>query len=172
MAQFRMPAEWAPHAATWTAWPHDREQWLEGLDEPQRARGGFVVRVAHEQVDALAAAVVDDRGDHLHECPLRVGEPLEPLLRVKRPRRPGRGVRRPLGGHAKGHAAVYYVHAFGGGSMATPRPRRAAMKACANASADGKRLRGSFAIATASTSSTAVGTRPSRLGRTGGECTT
>ncbi len=32
-----MPAEWARHDAVWTAWPHDPEQWLEGLDAPQRA---------------------------------------------------------------------------------------------------------------------------------------
>jgi agmatine deiminase len=24
---FRMPAEWEPHAATWLAWPHEREDW-------------------------------------------------------------------------------------------------------------------------------------------------
>ena len=34
---FRMPAEWAPHDAVWTAWPHDPEQWLEGLEAPRRA---------------------------------------------------------------------------------------------------------------------------------------
>ncbi|HEX9200927.1 MAG TPA: agmatine deiminase family protein [Acidobacteriaceae bacterium] len=26
-AQYRMPAEWAPHAATWIAWPHNPEDW-------------------------------------------------------------------------------------------------------------------------------------------------
>ncbi|MDE3104549.1 MAG: agmatine deiminase family protein [Acidobacteriota bacterium] len=25
--QFRMPAEWGPHAATWIAWPHNAEDW-------------------------------------------------------------------------------------------------------------------------------------------------
>ena len=25
--QFRMPAEWEPHAATWLAWPHNPEDW-------------------------------------------------------------------------------------------------------------------------------------------------
>lgn len=24
---YRMPAEWAPHAATWIAWPHERSDW-------------------------------------------------------------------------------------------------------------------------------------------------
>jgi agmatine deiminase len=32
-----MPAEWALHDAVWTAWPHDPEQWLEGLAAPRRA---------------------------------------------------------------------------------------------------------------------------------------
>ncbi|RDI94613.1 agmatine deiminase family protein [Meiothermus sp. QL-1] len=31
-----MPPEWAPHAATWTAWPYDDEKWL-GYLEPVRA---------------------------------------------------------------------------------------------------------------------------------------
>jgi len=46
-----MPAEWAPHSAVWTAWPHDPEQWLEGLEAPQRALMGMV------------AAIVDLDGD-------------------------------------------------------------------------------------------------------------
>src|SRR5665811_948816 len=24
---YRMPAEWVPHAATWIAWPHNPEDW-------------------------------------------------------------------------------------------------------------------------------------------------
>ncbi|HET9364853.1 MAG TPA: agmatine deiminase family protein, partial [Candidatus Angelobacter sp.] len=24
---YRMPAEWAPHAATWLAWPHNKNDW-------------------------------------------------------------------------------------------------------------------------------------------------
>ena len=42
-----MPAEWAVHDAVWTAWPHDSDQWLEGLAAPQRA------------LMAMAAAIVD-----------------------------------------------------------------------------------------------------------------
>ena len=30
---YRMPAEWEPHAATWLAWPHNRETW-PGAFEP------------------------------------------------------------------------------------------------------------------------------------------
>src|SRR5580704_5836422 len=26
-SDYRMPAEWEPHAATWIAWPHNREDW-------------------------------------------------------------------------------------------------------------------------------------------------
>ena len=42
---FRMPAEWAPHTAVWTAWPHDPEQWLEGLEAPQRALMDMVAAI-------------------------------------------------------------------------------------------------------------------------------
>ncbi len=35
--EFRMPAEWERHDAVWTAWPHDPEQWLEGLEAPRQA---------------------------------------------------------------------------------------------------------------------------------------
>jgi agmatine deiminase len=51
---FQMPAEWAPHEAVWTAWPHDPEQWLEGLAAPQRA------------LMAMCAVIVDgDRGERV-----------------------------------------------------------------------------------------------------------
>lgn len=36
-ARLSMPAEWAPHDAVWTAFPHDPEQWAEGLEAPRRA---------------------------------------------------------------------------------------------------------------------------------------
>ena len=61
--QFSMPAEWAPHSAVWTAWPHDPEQWLEGLAAPQRA------------LMAMCAAIVDLDGAHPR------GERVELLVR-------------------------------------------------------------------------------------------
>jgi agmatine deiminase len=43
---FQMPAEWAPHEAVWTAWPHDPDQWLEGLEAPQRALMAMCAAIA------------------------------------------------------------------------------------------------------------------------------
>jgi agmatine deiminase len=42
---FSMPAEWAPHDAVWTAWPHDPEQWAEGLEAPQRAMAEMIAAI-------------------------------------------------------------------------------------------------------------------------------
>ncbi len=63
-----MPAEWAPHTAVWTAWPHDPEQWLEGLEAPQRslmAMVAAIVDVEHgtprgERVELLVRDAVDE----------------------------------------------------------------------------------------------------------------
>lgn len=48
-----MPAEWAPHEAVWTAWPHDPEQWLEGLAAPQQALMQMVAAIV--DLDAAGA---------------------------------------------------------------------------------------------------------------------
>ena len=40
-----MPAEWSVHDAVWTAWPHDPDQWLEGLRAPQRSLMAMVVAI-------------------------------------------------------------------------------------------------------------------------------
>jgi agmatine deiminase len=49
-----MPAEWAPHEAVWTAWPHDEEQWAEGLAAPRRS------------LMAMCAAIIDGgRGERV-----------------------------------------------------------------------------------------------------------
>jgi agmatine deiminase len=66
---FRMPAEWAPHEAVWTAWPHDPDQWLEGLEEPQRALMAMVAAIADggrgERVELLVRDRVDEAAARL-----------------------------------------------------------------------------------------------------------
>ena len=65
---FHMPAEWAPHTAVWTAWPHDPEQWLEGLDAPQRALMAMVSEIVDldggtprgERVELLVRDAADE----------------------------------------------------------------------------------------------------------------
>jgi agmatine deiminase len=41
---YSMPAEWAPHRATWIAWPHQKADW-PGRFEPIPWAYGEVVRV-------------------------------------------------------------------------------------------------------------------------------
>jgi agmatine deiminase len=61
---FRMPAEWAPHEAVWTAWPHDADQWLEGLEAPQRALMAMVAAICDsgrgERVELLVRDARDE----------------------------------------------------------------------------------------------------------------
>jgi len=53
---FRMPAEWAPHASTWTAWPHDDGQWIGMLEPVRREFAALVAAIAgSEPVDLLVA---------------------------------------------------------------------------------------------------------------------
>lgn len=33
---YRMPAEWAPHACCWMAWPSRADQWVDGLAAAQK----------------------------------------------------------------------------------------------------------------------------------------
>ena len=58
-----MPAEWQLHDAVWTAWPHDPDQWIEGVAAPQRA------------LMAMVAAIVDLEGSRPR------GERVELLVR-------------------------------------------------------------------------------------------
>ena len=62
---FRMPAEWAPHDAVWTAWPHDPEQWLEGLTAPQRSLMNMIIAIVDggrgERVELLVRGADDER---------------------------------------------------------------------------------------------------------------
>ena len=82
--QYRMPAEWEPHAATWIAWPHHEPDW-PGKLEPIPWVYAEIVRVLHphERVDilchnhdvrdsarrALDAHGVARHGYHLHIVP-------------------------------------------------------------------------------------------------------
>lgn len=43
---FRMPAEWEPHAATWTAWPRDDEYWLGALAKAKQDFATFLRELA------------------------------------------------------------------------------------------------------------------------------
>jgi agmatine deiminase len=46
-----MPAEWAPHYATWISWPHNQETWPGVLDDVERAMANVVAALApHELV--------------------------------------------------------------------------------------------------------------------------
>jgi agmatine deiminase len=58
-----MPAEWAPHEAVWTAWPHDADQWLEGLEAPQRALMAMCAAIADGGKGERVELLVRDRGD-------------------------------------------------------------------------------------------------------------
>jgi agmatine deiminase len=60
---FSMPAEWAPHDAVWTAWPHDPDQWLEGLAAPQRALMAMCAAIADGGRGERIELLVRDRAD-------------------------------------------------------------------------------------------------------------
>jgi agmatine deiminase len=61
---FTMPAEWTPHDAVWTAWPHDAEQWAEGLAAPQRALMAMITSIVDggrgERVELLVRHAADE----------------------------------------------------------------------------------------------------------------
>lgn len=56
-----MPAEWEPHAATWLAWPHQRDDW-PGKFEPIPWVYVEIVRLLHagERVRVLAQGAAED----------------------------------------------------------------------------------------------------------------
>lgn len=69
---FRMPAEWRPHAATWTSWPSDDELWEGQLDAVRTEFTGLVealvphelvvVNVADDEAEDDARARLEARG--------------------------------------------------------------------------------------------------------------
>lgn len=51
---YAMPAEWAPHRATWLSWPHNLETWPTRLEQVREAWVGMVCALApHENVCLL-----------------------------------------------------------------------------------------------------------------------
>ena len=53
-----------PHAAVWTAWPHDKAQWADGLAAPQRALMAMCTAIADgghgERVELLVRDAADE----------------------------------------------------------------------------------------------------------------
>lgn len=80
---YRMPAEWAPHQATWLSWPHNAATWLGRVDLAEQAMVPVVaalarsepVRInvldaAHERhVRELLAGAVEPARVHFHHFP-------------------------------------------------------------------------------------------------------
>ncbi|MCH2180995.1 MAG: agmatine deiminase family protein [Mariniblastus sp.] len=54
-AGFRMPPEWHPHAATWLAWPHNRETWPENLSLAQEEFWQLVVAISQDEPVCIVA---------------------------------------------------------------------------------------------------------------------
>ena len=76
-----MPAEWSPHDAVWTAWPHDPDQWLEGVVAPQRALMQMVAAIVDlgdgrprgERVELLVRDAGDEAAARLLLGPAAAG---------------------------------------------------------------------------------------------------
>jgi agmatine deiminase len=61
-AAYRMPAEWAPHAATWLAWPHNRSDW-PGKFQPIPWVIAEIVRylARHERVEMIVQNEAEEK---------------------------------------------------------------------------------------------------------------
>jgi len=83
-AGFRAPAEWAPHVATWVAWPSHADLWAENLAPAREAFSGLVaaivdgeradgevveVLVPDAESEALARASLPARRVRFHRVP-------------------------------------------------------------------------------------------------------
>lgn len=74
-----MPAEWAPHAATWVAWPSQANLWRENLDPARASFARLVsaisegetaeVLVPDEAQEALARSSLPEKNVRLHRVP-------------------------------------------------------------------------------------------------------
>ncbi len=71
-----MPAEWTPHAATWTSWPFDDVLWEGQLDGVRQDMTGLVATVA--RFEPVIVNVRDDEAEEDARQRLRLrGAPLE-----------------------------------------------------------------------------------------------
>jgi len=61
-SSYRMPAEWEPHAATWLAWPHFKDDW-PGKFEPIPWVYAEIIRhlARHERVELIVNDVASER---------------------------------------------------------------------------------------------------------------
>jgi len=61
-AGFRMPPEWAPHEATWAAWPSHADLWGDNLEPARDAFARLVAAVAEgERVEVLVPDEANER---------------------------------------------------------------------------------------------------------------
>src|SRR6266404_9019108 len=62
LSRHRFPAEWEPHAATWLAWPHFRDDW-PGKFEPIPWVYAEIIRnlARHERVDLIVNGPESER---------------------------------------------------------------------------------------------------------------
>ena len=74
---FAMPAEWAPHAAVWTAWPCDDDLWIGELEPMRREFAGLVRALA--RFEPVHLLVRDDEAEQdARDAPRRRACPLPP----------------------------------------------------------------------------------------------
>ena len=59
-AGYRMPAEWAPHAATWIAWPSHADLWKENLPAVRAAFTSLAQAIAEGPTGEVAEVLVPD----------------------------------------------------------------------------------------------------------------
>ena len=59
LSQWRMPAEWEPHAATWIAWPHEKSDWPGKFATIPWIYGHIVARLA--KVERVRIVVADEK---------------------------------------------------------------------------------------------------------------
>jgi len=61
-SRYRMPAEWEPHAATWLAWPHNKDDW-PGKFEPIPWLYAEIIRhlTRHERVEVIVNDLASEK---------------------------------------------------------------------------------------------------------------